>query len=130
MRPDGAPAARAWLAEARVDLLWIERTDPHPDLHRRVCYAAQQAAEKAIKAAIVHHGEQPAKTHHLGSLIERVAAHVDVPDIVRRGYMLTEYVATTRYPDDYYELTQAEVDEAIEVATIVVDWVASIIEAG
>lgn len=125
MPPEGVPSPQAWLIEARTDLLWIERTEPHPELFRRLCYAAQQAAEKAIKSVIVFHGEQPAKTHHIGNLIERAAALTEVSDEVRRAYLLTEYVATTRYPDDYYELTQAHVDEATEIAVIVVAWAAS-----
>ncbi len=123
------PSPRAWLAEARVDLLWIDRTEPHPDLLRRLCYAAQQAAEKALKGVIAHHGEQPLKTHHMGQLVERAAAHVAVPDDVRRAYVLTEYVATTRYPDDYYEMTQPETDEAIGIATLVVAWAATVIDS-
>lgn len=61
--------AQRWLKYARWDLATAERNaadDTMPPAN--VCFAAQQAVEKTLKAALVFLGIEPPRTHNLDSL--------------------------------------------------------------
>ena len=69
-----------WLSEARADLRHVEASMRLGD-YNWACFAAQQAAEKALKALILHLlGEYP-RGHDLVVLYRRVRAHFSA----RRG---------------------------------------------
>jgi HEPN domain-containing protein len=54
-----------------------------------LCFHAQQAVEKAIKAVLVHFNLSVARTHSIERLIDKVAAKVDVPHYVHKVANLT-----------------------------------------
>ena len=64
----------AWIEKAKHDLLAIRNNlaaDQVPwDV---VCFHAQQAAEKLLKAFLVHHARVPSKTHSLVFLLKSCA---------------------------------------------------------
>ncbi len=65
------PNYRSWLAKAENDLLNIEnnmRGNRVP--WDTVCFHAQQAAEKLLKAFLVFHETVPPRTHDLVALLE------------------------------------------------------------
>lgn len=63
----------AWLAQARNDLELAELASRNGFL-AQACYFASQAAEKALKSAILELGEEPPHTHVLGDLVRRLEA--------------------------------------------------------
>lgn len=84
---------------------------------------AQQSAEKAIKALIVHLGMKPLKTHSFMKLIGQLSERFQVPDSLQEVLMLDPYAVITRYPDDYIEISKEEYKKAIEVAENIYKWV-------
>lgn len=92
-------SALDWLARADEDLLISALLLPH-GLFNGVAWHAQQAVEKALKAALVHAGTPPPKLHDLVLLGTRCAdAGFPVPD----GWIapcreLTPMATVTRYP--------------------------------
>jgi len=92
-------------------------------LPRHVCWLAQQAVEKAIKAALVFEGVAFPFRHDLDALRnllpERYEIRQDFPDLAD----LTEWAVEARYPGDWPDATSDEAREAAARARLVVDCV-------
>jgi hypothetical protein len=64
-----------------------------------LCFDAQQAAEKAIKALLVKKGIAFPYVHDIAYLLTLVEQNaVQIPDPVGRAEDLTRYAVVTRYP--------------------------------
>jgi HEPN domain-containing protein len=108
-----------WLRQAEADLRHTRNSIEAGD-YEWACFAAQQAAEKAVKAVVQGLGGEPwgrSVTVLLGGLAERR----DVPhDLVEAGKRLDKHYIPTRYPNgfdagaptDYY--TEQEARAALE----------------
>ena len=90
-----------WLELAQQDLdgasdLLASRRD-HRSL---VAYHVQQAAEKAVKAALVLRGIDPRKSHDIALLAEGLGAGDALYPICARLGAVSVYATLYRYPDD------------------------------
>ncbi len=108
----------AWVEKAEHDLLVIRNNLSADEVPwDMVCFHAQQAAEKLLKAFLVHGGLLPPRTHDLvallGECVELEAALGGLEDDCK---LLTTYAAETRYPDDFYEPDEKEARRAHEAA--------------
>jgi HEPN domain-containing protein len=64
----------AWFLKARQDLKIIEQGMDRPEtewVSELLCFHAQQAAEKALKAFLIAKSEEPPRTHSIEVLLER-----------------------------------------------------------
>lgn len=109
---------QTWLAKAENDLLNIENNLQAPEIPwDTVCYHAQQAAEKFIKALLVFHGQPPLRTHDLVALL---AACVPLNSALSARQQdcqkLSYYAVAVRYPSDLYEPTETDARQMIEAA--------------
>jgi HEPN domain-containing protein len=97
----GTAGARVWLRKADNDLLNIEnnlRADDVP--WDTICFHAQQAAEKALKAVLVESGINPPRTHDLVTLLTRcVPLQPELAALEADCVELTVYGVASRYPD-------------------------------
>ena len=71
---------------------------------RASAWSFQQAAEKALKACLLHRGEVPPRTHDLLLLLNLVTV-IDHPELKSAVLLLAEITAASRYPDDIEEVT-------------------------
>ncbi len=55
-----------------------------------LCYHAQQAAEKSIKAVLLSHSVAVPKTHNLKVLLELLPTTCPVPEVVGQAAALTD----------------------------------------
>jgi HEPN domain-containing protein len=87
-----------------------------------LCFHAQQAAEKSIKAVLRAHGIPFPKTHNLDIILDLLPADVSLPpdDTLVGG--LSQYAVMTRYPGMDEPVTKEEYREAIRLAVSVVKW--------
>jgi len=123
-RPDHVGEARRWLRFAAEDLraagTLLRETQIPP---RHVCWLAQQAAEKAIKAALVFLQIEFPKTHDLDALRNLVPEDWTVrqafPDLAE----LTEWSVEARYPGDWPEATADDARGSLDEARRVLDLV-------
>lgn len=123
-----AGTAAEWLARARGSLALAKQPKPDEAFWEDLCYQAQQAAEKALKAVYMRDGLRFEYTHNLarlGSGLERKG--VGVPDLVREAAVLTRYAVESRYPGAAEAVTEAEYRDAVHVAEAVVSWAEAII---
>lgn len=120
MRPEnesGRRVAAEWLAKAEEDL----RTAAYTlKLGRKcpaavVCFHAQQAVEKYLKAYLAHRGIAFPKTHEIESLVAMMPARARPGLRLEEQTLLTEYAVGTRYPG-YREVPLREARHAVTLA--------------
>lgn len=115
----------AWLAQARNDLELAELASRNGFL-AQACYFASQAAEKALKSAILELGEEPPHTHVLGDLVRRLeAAGLDASVFARMPLKsLSRMSISSRYPIDATPPSElfdpADAEQAISTAWAVI----------
>lgn len=107
--------ARSNLARAKAKI---------PDAYLEdLCFDAQQAAEKAIKAILLKKKMTFPYVHDLARLFTLVdGAGEKIPEEVRQAENLTRYAVVTRYPGLAEPVTEAHYREAVENAEAVVRW--------
>lgn len=124
-RENGSPAGSPgdWMARARSDFALACSDKPSETFWEDLCFHAQQAAEKSIKAVLLHRHIAFRFVHDLEELLTTAQqAGISIPDAVRRAVRLNDYAVRSRYPDDAEPVTEAEYREAIQLAEIVLAW--------
>lgn len=91
MPPDASSSeADEWLRRAESSLALAKQPKPEEADWADLCYLAQQAAEKALKAVYWSLGTQHRFTHSIGELGRGLEAHgIEVPQPVREAIVLT-----------------------------------------
>ncbi len=113
---------REWMNRARSNLRRARDQTPGTYLED-LCFDAQQAAEKAIKAMLLGRGIDFPYAHDLAELTGILEADgVEIPQVVHRAARLTQYATSTRYPGLNEPVTTSDYQEAVELAEAVVDW--------
>lgn len=115
-------SAKDWLRFAESDLE-IARIDRPPIVMlETLCFHAQQAAEKAIKAVLITSAIPFPKTHNIRVLLDLLPLNLNIPDEVQEATILTDYSVMTRYPGAVEPVEEDEYWQAIYLATAVVSW--------
>ena len=129
--PPRRPGSSAdWLRYARADLALARVRLPQDGLYELLCLHAQQAAEKSLKAILVHNGIEPPRTHMLAQLVDVLPTDVPRTMILSQSARLTVYATASRYPSDEEAVGIEEYEEAVRLAEALVDWAARIIDTG
>jgi HEPN domain-containing protein len=91
-----------WYRQAQRDL--EQATDARQaGRHEWACFAAQQAAEKAIKALHLHCAQE-AWGHVAARLLRELPAQITVPEeLVQQAHVLDNFYIPTRYPNSHPE---------------------------
>lgn len=125
MQPERFPPddPREWLNRARSNLAQAKLKQPYVYLED-LCFNAQQAAEKAIKALLLNRGIRFPYIHDIAELLHLLAqAGEDIPPRVQDAEVLSDYAVEARYPGLAEPVTPEEYEEAIALAEAVVFWV-------
>jgi len=123
--------SQAWLAQARNDLD-LAQLACRNSFFAQACYFASQAAEKALKSALLELGLEPPHTQVLGDLLHRLmAAGLDTSALQLLPLKsLSRMGITSRYPIDATPpadlFDHAETDQAILVAAAVIEAIESL----
>lgn len=120
---------REWLNRAKSSLAKAKSAVDEPEIYLEdLCFDAQQAAEKAIKAILIHLGVRFPYVHDLAQLLALVAAAgQNFSESVRQAASLSEYAVETRYPGLAEPVTMTEYAQAVAIAEEVVRWAQDII---
>jgi HEPN domain-containing protein len=115
----------AWLRRAQSNLAFAQAGPLSSEiLYEDLCFNAQQAAEKALKAFCIAAGVAFPKTHDLGYLIELLErAGILLPEELQLVKVLTDYAVGTRYPGNYDPVTVEEYRAAAGLAGELLAWV-------
>lgn len=115
-------SAADWLRRARSDLALARLPLPIDVLYNDLCFHAQQAAEKSIKAVLIQHGIALPKMHDIAHLISLLPGNVPPPPGAEDAASLTSYAVMIRYPGDYEDVTEEDYREAVRLAESVYGW--------
>lgn len=124
-----APAseAKAWMVKAWRDLETARRAATgEPPFYDIAVYHCQQAAEKAVKAFLVHHDKPYEKTHDIEVLVD-LAFEIDskFSELADAADVLTPYATRFRYPNSTFavEPQPNEYNEVLQRAKSVYEFV-------
>jgi HEPN domain-containing protein len=122
------PESKRWLTYARSDCDAAHALLRDPDDYpRQVCFLAQQAAEKALKAVLVLLEIEFPFTHDLDRLRDLIPegwrVKIECPDLAD----LAIWAIEARYPGDMPQVVEADAHDALQTAealyqTISDDW--------
>ena len=132
-RGDSLPqSAGEWLAHAESDLRFGRLGSGEEDiLPAQICFHAQQAAGKSLKALLLSTGTDFPLTHDLGQLLELCShAGIEIPPEVLEADSLTPYAVETRYPGQLDDISRAEMTQALMLAAGTVAWARSLLDEG
>jgi HEPN domain-containing protein len=114
--------AERWLTYAAEDLHAAESALCEAHLApRHRCTFAQQAAEKALKAALVSLGIDPPRTHNLQLLADLLPVQWGVSSLEVDFASLSMWAVESRYPGDWPESTDTDAEAAVSAARAVLD---------
>lgn len=117
-----------WLLHAKADLALAQVPLPAGGLYELLCFHAQQAAEKSLKAVLIHHGIEPPRTHNLERLIDLLPVSITRERTLTQSARLTIFATSSRYPGSQERVDEDEYIEAVRLAQDVVNWAAALIE--
>ena len=92
------------------------------------CYHAQQAAETAMKAALVFDGRDFPKTHDLEVIAALIAPKFPEAGMAAQLDWLTEWAMSRRYPGPRSHPTAADTERAVRLAQSIVEAARAYIE--
>jgi HEPN domain-containing protein len=121
---------RQWIAKAAQDMeaaeILLSRDQP---LIYAVCFHAQQAVEKYLKAYLTRKKVEFPKTHDIEQLLD-LAAKADsaFAETLRAAAALSPYSVDIRYPGDAPEPNEEEAKQALTLARVVQSAVSDILK--
>lgn len=112
-----------WLKHAASDLKLGNLGRNQDVLPEQLCFHAQQATEKALKAVLVSRGLEFPLTHDLEALLEILkGAGVPLPAAMNDIDELTPYAVEPRYPGVWQPILPTDVDRAFRLAEAALAW--------
>jgi HEPN domain-containing protein len=118
-----------WLNRARSNLARAKADSRIPHVYLEdLCFDAQQAAEKAIKAVLLNLRVPFPYHHDLAELLDLVQkAGKSVPKPVKEAARLTRFAVVTRYPGIAEPITRQDYRRAVKIAEKVLRWAETLI---
>jgi len=113
---------REWLNRARSNVLLAQAQGEGIYLED-LCFNAQQAVEKAIKAVLMQRAVEFPYVHDITQLLTLLEqAGQEIPPAIRQAERLTRFAVFTRYPGVAPPIRSEEYTEAVRVAGEVIHW--------
>ncbi len=120
--------AQDWFKQAERDLGQAKRSQ-EDGLHEWACFAAQQAAEKAVKAWHLYLGQE-AWGHVIAKLMREISSICPVPDeLIEKAQVLDGFYIPPRYPNGFPEgapfehYSRLQSSQAINYASEILEYV-------
>jgi len=118
----GTPAE--WLQRAKSNLIRAQQPRPEGVCWEDLCFDAQQAVEKALKALLVRYHLPFRYVHDIAELLTLLEqGGITLPKDVRLAAGLSDYAVAARYPGPMEPVTEEEYQEAIVLSATVLRWV-------
>jgi len=115
---------REWLNRARSNLARAKADIDVPGVYLEdLCFDAQQAAEKAIKAVLISLNVRFPYVHDLATLLHLIErSGLALPQGIKDADVLTHFAFETRYPGPEEPVSREEYKKAVAIAEAVVHW--------
>lgn len=117
--------AKKWLNMAEEDLLWA-KASLKEGIWRGACFAAQQGAEKSLKAYLLAKGKSFPRIHDLVSLNDSCKnINADFKNISESCNFVSPYYLSSRYPDiaEFEEYSQEMANVVVQKAEEIIEFI-------
>ncbi|MCI0417847.1 MAG: HEPN domain-containing protein [Acidobacteria bacterium] len=111
MLPNEGPVgtSQEWLRRAKSNLARAKQPKPDEAVWEDLCFDAQQAAEKALKAVLIFRSIDFPRTHNIRVLLSLLAPPGQlIPQELSGAIGLTTYATVSRYPGAAEPVTEDE----------------------
>ena len=115
-----------WIEKAKEDIKAAKLLlDSSANLNSIVCFHAQQAVEKALKAFLTKAGVRTGRTHDIGFLLrlceeqDEEFRNLPTEELSRLSF----YAVQIRYPENYYTPSREEAKKAVDIAEKLISFV-------
>jgi len=121
---------RNWIYRAREDIAVMENlaNSGIENYTSSICFHAQQAVEKYLKAFLIYHNIDFPRTHDVDYLLNE-CQKIDRENFNFNLKNLTEFSVSVRYPDDFYIPAPTETNEYIELAKDIKDTIEALLRS-
>jgi HEPN domain-containing protein len=126
----GVDDPKRWMDFAKTDLRMAREGVENGYRLEPLCFHAQQAAEKAIKAILIARRISFPKIHDLDKLMDSLPSEISPPPIIRSAKEISLYAEAGRYPHGFEDVTLKDYRRAVELSRAVVDWAEKILAEG
>jgi len=120
-----ADPAQIWLRDAHGDLALARVKKTRIIRYEHLCFHAQQAAEKSLKAVYLALDMDMPRTHDLAFLIDNLPKPLPMPPAFLVLPTLTKYAVQFRYPGQDIPVTRRDWLAAVDVADEIYHWAKS-----
>jgi HEPN domain-containing protein len=128
MPPDKAPpdSPEEWLRRALSNLK-LASCNQEDICLENLCFEAQQAVEKSLKALHLKYNIEFRYVHDLEELITSLEKNgLQIPNEVKEAVILTNYAVAIRYPGAEV-VTEKDYYQALRLAQAVYEWVKDLV---
>jgi len=122
-----ADVAGEWLRDAEGDLALATVTKTRAIRYSHLCFHAQQAAEKSIKAVYLVLEKEVPRTHDLAYLMDNLPDSVVIPPTILLLPVLSKYAVQYRYPGQSIPVSRRDWSKAVELAKDAYHWARAIV---
>ena len=117
----GSP--KGWLRRAKSNLIRAKQPKHEEVFWEDLCFDAQQAVEKSLKALLLFHKIPFRFVHDIAELLTVLEQNgLSLPEQIRAAAELSDYAVEARYPGPMEPVTEDEYKEAVRMAEMVVSW--------
>ena len=122
---------REWLNRANSSFIRAREGVRFSEVYLEdLCFDAQQAAEKAIKAVFLHSSLEFPFVHDLANLLTLLEREgIGFPSQAKEAVRLTRFAVQTRYPNTTEPVTQEDYERAVKTAEAVLEWARGLVYA-
>lgn len=114
---------RDWLDRARSNLTRARQPKTAEIFWEDLCFDAQQAVEKSLKAVLLSRHISFPFVHNLAVLLTLLEKEgISLPEEIRAAADLTDYAVTARYPGTSEPVSAEEFQQALQTAEAVFSW--------
>jgi HEPN domain-containing protein len=118
---------QAWIDDAKSDLALAAVRKTKRIRYEHLCFHAQQAAEKAVKAVLVACGGSVPRTHDIAFLLDQLPTFVAQSPPITILPVLTKYAVQNRYPGQDLPVSAVDRKKALRLAGHAVAWAEAVI---
>ena len=118
--------ANEWLRFAKMDYaVAVHNKTLHPVPLEIICFHCQQASEKALKAILAYHEDEIPRTHNISEILNLCETHCTgiIGRFSKHADRLTVFAVVTRYPDGEMEVTEEDMEFALDGAEQILTYV-------
>ncbi len=126
---DKEELVKNWMIKGQHDLLAACKLSSDSEIYSDIAiYHCHQSAEKAIKGFLILHSQPFPRTHDLRLLLQlAIDINHNFQYYQEASEILTPYATEFRYPSDVMQPTPEELQEAIEKAEEIFNFVTSLL---